>query len=138
MNVELEDVEVISSSAPSDISRRPASVNPDVTKLSKAITIAKYDLDCSGKSTKRVSVNGEFVQIKGLNCRGDLSSKNVEVVNKSNGYTAEIFESHLGMYQTDLIQLQPGLNNIFIRYVNSFGNSVEELLEVKTADKSTP
>lgn len=133
------DVSEIASVVPAalDGSRQPASVAIHRAEASKVILIANHNLDCKNKLAQSLLVKGEFVQIKGQICQGDLMKKKVEIVNKSNGYTAEVFDSGVDKYQTDLIQLKEGSNTISIRYTNSVGKVVEDVLEVKTSEKST-
>lgn len=136
MGADDEGTEISLTVASKDNLREPASIASGVVQTSKVLSVAKHDLDCKKKSPPEVVVDGEFLQIQGQICSGDLGKKKIEIVNESNGYTAEVFESGLAKYQTDLIQLQQGSNKILIRYTNSTGKSVEDVLEVKTSDKS--
>lgn len=137
MGSDLEAPDVPLVLASKDSFREPASIVSGAIQTSKVLSVAMHDLDCNKKLPQQILVNGDFLQIQGRICRGDLGKKKIEIVNESNGYTAEVFESGLAKYQTDLIQLQPGSNKILIRYTNSTGKSVEDVFEVKTSDKST-
>ena len=88
------------------------------------------DLNCSKKGAFKVSVRGNFVQFQGKSCVKGFNEGQVEIVNKSNGYTASIFPRGTDKYQTDLIQLQNGDNEIAIRYRERSGKSVEEVVHV--------
>ncbi|MNL75426.1 hypothetical protein D3C87_2012290 [compost metagenome] len=60
----------------------------------------------------------------------NFNSENVEIINRSNGYTASIFDSGKNKYQTDLIQLVQGENEITVRYQDASGKTQEEVLKV--------
>lgn len=108
--------------------RRPASLSVAVAKPGSALDqFTKLDLNCSRKPAGNMSVQGSFVQFQGKSC---LKSLDVEIVNKSNGYTASVFQRGEGGYQTDLIQLESGENEIAIRYRERSGKSVEEIVRV--------
>lgn len=116
--------------------RGPASIPTMVPVRAGKATLGmtslatSYDLSCSKKGLQKINVNGSYVQLQGKNCLKNLSSGDIEIVNKSNGYTASIFNSGSNQYQTDLIQLRGGDNEIVIRYRERSGKPVEETIHV--------
>ncbi|UXR64964.1 hypothetical protein EZJ49_01705 [Bdellovibrio bacteriovorus] len=108
--------------------RTPASVPAVGSRISSAIShLAQLDLRCAKKAQSPLRVEGSYVQFEGKNC---LRDKTLEIVNKSNGYTASVFLKGTDKYQTDLIQLQKGDNEITIRYHDGPGKAVEEVVQV--------
>lgn len=112
--------------------RTPASVPTGLTnKVSSALShLAQLDLRCAKKAASPLRVEGSYVQFEGKNC---LRDKTLEIVNKSNGYTASVFLKGTDKYQTDLIQLQKGDNEITIRYHDGPGKAVEEVVLVHSS-----
>lgn len=123
---------VASQSVLASNKRTPASVpQGDAVSLKSALEqFTSMDLNCSKKGAFKVSVRGNFVQFQGKSCVKGFNEGQVEIVNKSNGYTASIFPRGTDKYQTDLIQLQNGDNEIAIRYRERSGKSVEEVVHV--------
>lgn len=112
--------------------RGPASIPAKSKEMASSLVspVTSYDLSCSKKALQKISVNGSYVQLQGKNCLKSLSSGDIEIINKSNGYTASIFNSGSNQYQTDLIQLRGGDNEIAIRYRERSGKPVEEIIHV--------
>lgn len=124
------------SGRPLESSRRPASV-PDrvesrVQTHSSLSTIADFDLSCAKKKLSLYKVSGSLIQLQGKNCLKKPSD--IEIMNRSNGYTASVFQKGSEKYQTDLIQLQKGDNEIVIRYEAS-GKSMEEVVHIHASDE---
>lgn len=124
---------------PSDgvLPRSPASVPVlatawDVKKETEQ-RFAHLDLNCASKPAVSADIVGDVVQLQGKNCITDFKDGDVEIVNKSNGFTASIFDSGMGKYQTDLIQLQQGENEIAIRYRQKTGKVTEHVLRVRSS-----
>lgn len=111
--------------------RSPSSI-PQIQEVKpKWDRYAQHDLSCSKKSMgAEIAVNGSFVQIQGRNCIKGFKSSALEIINLKNGFTASVFESGPNRYQTDLIQLEQGDNEIAIRYKER-GTVVEEVLRVR-------
>lgn len=112
--------------------RSPSSVpNKTIVKFGGSLSkFTEYDLNCSNKSAKKQNVAGAFVQLQGKNCLKNYKNGDVEIFNKSNGYTASTLISGSNKYQTDLIQLQNGDNEIVIRYREHSGKTVEEVIRI--------
>lgn len=114
-------------------SRAPASVPGKVptVKLKPVLSqFTQYDLSCAKKGLSELKVSGSYVQFQGKNCLKNFKVSDIEIINKSNGYTASIFGSGTDKYQTDLIQLQKGDNEITIRYRERSGKAVEEVVRI--------
>ena len=119
----------ISPAPASSPSRSMASVAPYAMKP-KMLTA--YDVSCKKQGLTKVNVDGTFVQFQGKNCLKNFKAGDIEIINKSNGYTASIFSSGSDQYQTDLIQLRSGDNEIAIRYRERSGKPVEEVIHVQS------
>lgn len=129
-----EQVEVARAGmvGPALTTRVPASIPEVQAKMTPALSqLAKYDLSCAKKMHEAMDVPGEFVQFTGKSCLRDVKASNLEILNKSNGYSASIFYKGGEVYQTDLIQLQKGNNQIVIRYRDHSGKTAEELIVVR-------
>lgn len=111
--------------------RSPASVS---TKLGHAksslFSMTNLDLSCAQSFESSFKVVGQFVQFKGKNCLKNFKQDHIEIVNKSNGYTASIFSFGKDQYQTDMIQLMGGENEITIRYNSPAGTKYEKTIKV--------
>ena len=131
----LPETHEISSTKTTVSSRSPASVPKKMTSQSESALrqFTQYDLRCAKKGTQKVSVNSPFLQLQGKHCLKSVNDGEVEIFNKSNGYTASIFQRGSDNYQTDLIQLQKGENEITIRYREPSGKSVEEVVHVHSS-----
>ena len=114
-------------------SRAPSSVSPQAVEVKpKKERFAQHDLNCHKKGANAVvSVTGHMVQIQGRTCVSGFKSSDLEIVNRQNGFTAAVFESGKNEYQTDLIQLEQGDNEITIRYRERSGTVVEEVVRVR-------
>lgn len=131
---EISPVESAVASSSVLAARSPASVPAAVThKVESALQqFTEVDLNCSKKAAAVVAIHGNFVQFQGKACLKGMDIGAVEIVNKSNGYTASIFARGSDKYQTDLIQLQNGENEIAIRYRERSGKAVEEVVKVQS------
>lgn len=122
---------VASQGASVKTDRSPSSI-PSAEVKPRWERFAQHDLSCSKKGTgSTVSINGSFVQIQGRNCIKGFKSASLEIINLKNGFTASVFESGPNRYQTDLIQLEQGENDIAIRYRERSGTMVEEVVKVR-------
>lgn len=115
--------------------RTPASIPPAPSvKVAKAHShFHSMDLNCKKSATSSFKVVGAFLQFQGKNCGPSLKDGDVEIINKSNGFTASVFTKGSNQYQTDLIQLKEGDNQILIRYRPSTGQPVEQTMTVTSS-----
>ncbi|RYZ72108.1 MAG: hypothetical protein EOP09_03690 [Proteobacteria bacterium] len=126
--------------------REPASV-PSITKPSKALVIndaakelnnlvaqneISFDFQCKQKKALEFKVQGSYVQLKGHDCDKKGPMPKLKVTNKTNGFTASVFVMNGKQYQTDLIQLKPGENQIHLQYEHPTGQLEEHVLNVKS------
>lgn len=110
--------------------RKPASLPPTTSnKPARLSPLTQLDVSCVGAKQSPLKVHEAFVQFHGKNCLKGESREKIEIINRSNGYTASIFQSGSDRYQTDLIQLNNGENEIHIRYPTEAGIK-EEILRV--------
>jgi len=125
--------------------REPASL-PSLGSPKKAIVIEdtrkelgnlmnnnliSYDLSCSKMKAADFKVVGGYLQLKGKDCSKGTGMPKLSITNKTNGFTASVFVLNGKEYQTDLIQLMEGENQISIQYKSSGGKLEEHLLNVK-------
>lgn len=115
-------------------SRSPASVPKAKIQISSAISqVSQFDVRCAKKVASALNVDGGYVQLQGKNCLRGFKEGDLEIMNKSNGYTASVFLRGTDKYQTDLIQLNKGANEITIRYREDSGKTVEEVILVHSS-----
>lgn len=120
--------------AESEMGRQPASVPPMALKEKKPrVHFQTVDLKCAKKIPTASVVVGGYVQFQGKNCLTNLGDGDIEIINKTNGFTASVFLHGSDKYQTDLIQLQQGDNEIVIRYREGSGKTVEETVHVRSS-----
>lgn len=130
---ELPAAAVASTGGAVKTGRSPSSIPTSKEVKPRWDRFAQHDLSCAKKATGSVvSIHGNFVQIQGRNCIKGFKSTSLEIINLKNGFTASIFESGPNRYQTDLIQLEQGENDIAIRYRERSGTVVEEVVRVNS------
>ena len=115
---------------PASIAKQPASLEKAITKVSST---ANFVFNCQKEFQKEVTVIGRYLQIHGKRCAKSLQGDQVSIINKSNGYTAAVFPTNREEFQTDLIQLIEGQNQILIQYQNSSGKKFEQEVVVKSS-----
>lgn len=85
----------------------------------------------------QINVRGEFIQVRGRNCSKSGVLDEIKIVNNSNGYTASILPAEIkNEYQTDLIQLIPGDNEIIIQYQSPKGELLKQKLKLSVSNRS--
>jgi len=114
--------------------RAPASIAPQKFKpLKSKIQAISFDLcQTNAHPNFPLEIRGEFVQVKGKNCGKGHSYSGVKIMNQTNGYTASIMPFGENEYQTDLIQLNEGENQILIKYLSPKGVPFERKIQLKT------
>lgn len=126
--------------------RQPASLPSVVGSPKKSVVIQdtkkelnnllsnnliSYDFACSKLKAADFHVEGGYLQLKGKDCNKGSQAPKLSITNKSNGFTAAVFMLNEKEYQTDLIQLQEGENQITIQYQGPSGRIEEHVLRVK-------
>ncbi len=93
-----------------------------------------YNFKCPQSDASKIfRVRGSYVQFKGLDCNKKSQAAKISVTNKTNGFTASVFLLDGKQYQTDLIQLKEGDNQIRIEYQSPASEKQEEyVLNVKS------
>ena len=93
--------------------------------------LISYDFSCTKVKVTDFKVQGNFVQLKGRDCGKEAQMPKLSITNKTNGFTASVFFLNGREYQTDLIQLKEGENQISIQYQYPSGQQEEHVLNVK-------
>jgi hypothetical protein len=118
-------------SQPSQNQRSPSAI-PTVKTPHFDMKNSLIEINCGRKLAQEMRVNSPWAQIKGRYCKPS-KGKVVEVINKSNGFTASLFEFEGENYKTDLIQLSQGINEIQIRSSHSDGQLEEQTIIVHSS-----
>ncbi|WII70634.1 hypothetical protein QJS83_09205 [Bdellovibrio sp. 22V] len=129
---EVPSSEVAAQPSPARVPASIAQQQPH-TVPSALSSFTQYDLSCAKKGQASLKITGSYVQFQGKNCLKNYKTGDIEIINKSNGYTASVFSRGSDKYQTDLIQLQNGENEIAIRYRERSGKAVEEVVRVRSS-----
>lgn len=93
--------------------------------------LISYDFACSKIKSTDFKVEGSYLQLKGKDCSKNSEMPKLNITNKTNGFTASVFVLNGKEYQTDLIQLKEGDNQISIQYLSPSGQIEEHVLHVK-------
>ena len=113
--------------------REPAAVAAPLIATKSLKSHLKVDLNCGATQWPELKVHGPWAQLKGRMCKTKKAEKvQVEITNLSNGFTASVFDSGLQEYQTDLIQLDKGANQIRVRMVSPRGAIEEQTLIIES------
>lgn len=91
----------------------------------------QFDFRCTKTKKTEFEIQGTFVQLKGQDCGKNAKMPKINITNKTNGFTASVFATSEKEYQTDLIQLNNGINQIHIHYQSPLGQHEEHVLNVK-------
>lgn len=109
-----------------NVLRNPASVSPaqlttPVSKplknsqlLQEAITIS---LNC--QKNKKIATKSTMIMLRGQHCFKDLKGDEVKMTNLKNGFEASFFALEKNQFNTDLIQLSDGTNEIEIQVIKN-------------------
>ena len=110
-------------------SRGPASVQAELgTSLNKSF-FCNHSLDSKTASSK---VSKNLVMLNFKLCKDQKKIATVSLMNKTNGFKAQIFQPNLESYKTDYIQLSEGSNNIVVEVVLKDGQISRESLVILT------
>lgn len=90
-----------------------------------------FDISCAKASAINISAEGSYIQLKGRDCSKGTAKKPMTITNKTNGFQASIFGLNKNEYQTDLIQLKKGDNQISIQFESADGVFEESVVSVK-------
>lgn len=104
--------------------RQPASI-PKVNVASQKVKVfAELNLGCSGQQ-KSVVAESNLIQFKGKACDKGIDFEKVEIVNTKNGYSATVFATAGGQFQTDFVRLERGENTVRV-LIKKRNNAVVE------------
>lgn len=96
------------------------------TKAIQPIEMSVLPVPCWDKRDLSVhETNSRWVRITGQACETDGNAETVTVKNLANGYVATVFQPRQGTMTTDYIPLQPGKNDILVRFETAPGVAVE-------------
>lgn len=112
--------------------RSPASIEPLKPKPTRnKFQAIALDL-CNGKEKSlEMNVSGQFIQMKGRACDEKTTSKAITIINQTNGFTASVMPFGKDQFQTDLIQLNQGSNQIVIQYFSPKGVKIEQKIQLR-------
>ncbi len=122
------------SSLPEPGSPKLEALVPDAKKelSNNSNSLISYDFSCAKIKMSDFKVKGAFLQLRGRDCAKSSQSPKLNITNKTNGFTASVFLLNTKEYQTDLIQLKEGENQISIEYQTPSGQVEEHVLNVKS------
>ncbi len=110
-------------------SRSPASVQPELgTSLTKSF-FCNHSYDSKTALSK---VPKNLVMLNFKLCKDPKKIATLSLMNKTNGFKAQIFQPDLESYKTDYIQLSEGSNNIVVEVVLKDGQISRESLVILT------
>lgn len=130
---EREAVALANSKPAQASNREPASAALAGSKTPSIAHVITLDVSCVRKKLATFKAEGSFVQIKGKDCRKKAAKNSIAITNKTNGFTASIFELNGNEYQTDLIQLKPGENQILVQVKSPAGSTEEQTIKVEAS-----
>ena len=118
--------------------RSPSSVSPidpaNVFSEQKSSPTLKVDLNCKTAEPAKLKISQDQVLLYGKTCGRSLKPQEVRITNRTNGFNASYFDKGAGLYQTDLIQLNDGENEIEIQFLDPSGKPTESLVKVFTTN----
>ena len=95
-------------------------------KLNEPIEMNTVKVGCwDGKDRSVKSTSARWIRLTGKTCQGHHDADQVVVRNLTNGYTATVFPNHASGLSTDFIPLQAGRNEIWVRFNQGPGLTVE-------------
>lgn len=108
------------------------SANTKISNIENAIVL---NPTCDNQKEYSLSIKGTSLQLEGKNCSTKFKKNSLEIVNLSNGFTASVFDKVNGLYQTDVMQLKKGPNNLLIKFLAADGKQVEKKLIINSEDQ---
>jgi hypothetical protein len=116
------------------VPKKPVVINDTGKELNNLIVknSINFDFKCAAAKVTEFKIQGAYVQLKGHDCGKGSETPKLSITNKTNGFTASVFFLNGKEYQTDLIQLKEGENQIQIHYQNPAGQQEEHVLKVKS------
>ena len=118
--------------APAAIAAAKIAMKSPAEDIPISSQLVSLDVSCRREDKREIAVKGSLLQIHGKDCITDKTGE-IKIINKSNGYTASVFPRGTEGFQTDLIQLVEGQNEIVIEYVNPSGKKLERQVLVNSS-----
>jgi hypothetical protein len=114
--------DVLSIEEKSTLVRGPASIAQIVSENSEMINFdcATDNITSNAAAAKNEvhSVRGSLLRLQGRGCGVKFDAQRLKILNESNGFTAAVFQKQKSKYETDLIQLNKGVNLIRFEYLS--------------------
>lgn len=120
--------------AATDDSRQPASLPSPEMKPASAMNDV-FDIDCK-KNEAAFEVSAGQVRFRGKTCFSGENLDRLEILNETNGSTATILRRGTNAFETDLIPLNDGANQVKIASLDQSGRRVERIFKVVSTTKS--
>jgi hypothetical protein len=70
-------------------------------------------------------IDARWIRLVGKACQNDVPAESITIRNQANGYEATVFNANRGSFTTDFIPLEPGKNEVLIRFESEPGVSLE-------------
>ncbi|MCB9027206.1 MAG: hypothetical protein H6625_12865 [Bdellovibrionaceae bacterium] len=110
-----------------DTFRGPASIIPIQKTESKVKftdrSMITLDMSCfEEKQVLHFTSAAKMIQIRGKIC-GSKELKSLEVLNRTNGSKASIFDLKNKQFMTDYLSMAPGKNQVILKLINEEGES---------------
>lgn len=112
--------------------RNPASLSLPKVAIQKSEKTAVIKLDCD-LSSEALSTEGPYLRIQGQLCHQSLDR--IQVINQTNGFTANIMKVGSGEFTTDFLDLSEGINEIQMISTTDAGDSITKTF---TVDRRSP
>lgn len=91
----------------------------------------QISVDCMGTQPNAVLTIQNNLMIKLENCPSSLDPSQIQILNQSNQYQAQVFKSQSGEYLTDFIQLTPGVNNLKLEFSLNDGQIKTQMIKIE-------
>lgn len=114
--------------------RQPASIPPTSSMHTPTANHVNLNPSCDKQEEYNIKVKGTTFQIEGKHCSAKMKQNSFEIVNLTNGFTASVFDQVGSGFQTDLVQLKKGANNLVIRFHAADGKLIEKKLNIISED----
>lgn len=127
----------------SDQLRNPASISPKHLIAAKSETLKSTQIQQEAitismncQKNKKVVTQSEMVMLRGNYCFKDLKGEEVKMINLKNGFEASFFALDKNQFNTDLIQLASGLNEIEIQVIKNQQIIYVEKIQIESQSKN--
>lgn len=91
----------------------------------------QVSVECMETQLNAVLTIQKNLMIKLVNCPASLDPAQIQILNQSNQYQAQVFKSQSGEYLTDFIQLAPGVNNLKLEFSLNDGQTKTQMIKIE-------